>query len=445
MSVALSAGCRECRLALVELLLQREVILLRDTRADREQGESEEEGRHGAESPGRAKHDAGSLRVRARPLKRQDRREGRGFCGVVRRPRGKSEARYTRAVLLERIRVVRVGPFPEATLDFVRDDGVVRPVTVLHGESGTGKSSLLAAIAATRPGRAVVVTNLRRRGDEAAHAVADWRLGAEEPERPHALRVASPSAPLGEGEEEVLRRREQAHFDRRANEGPGFALIEIPSDRTFPRGAIVLADPARTLLRWEVRGGLGSETTRPDLGRLVKQALAYAAISSSLAGDRTGHPGDVRALGAAMAEAIDATVQVMGHRYRGVEPSTLEPLFISPGGSPHLFDSLPTALKHVVAMIAVPMRALWAAHRGADPRRAEGVVLIDDAELHLTPRLAAALPDLLARALPSAQWILTTASYELAASVDATALVTLRHLPESDEVQTYVGELAITH
>jgi len=73
------------------------------------------------------------------------------------------------------------------------------------------------------------------------------------------------------------------------------------------------------------------------------------------------------------------------------------------------------------------------------------VILVDDAELHLTPRLIAALPDLLARALPSAQWIVATSSYELAASVDATALVTLRHLPESDEVQTYVGELAITH
>jgi predicted ATP-binding protein involved in virulence len=194
-----------------------------------------------------------------------------------------------------------------------------------------------------------------------------------------------------------------------------------------------------------VRGGLGSETTRPDLGRLVKQALAYAAIASALAGDRTGHAGDVRTLGAAMAEAVDAAVQITGHRYRGVEPSTLEPLFMTPGGVPHLFDSLPTALKHVVAMIALPMRALWAAHRGVDPRRAEGVVLVDDTELHLPPRLTAALPTLLTQALPSAQWILATSSYELGSAVDASALVTLRHLPASDEVQPYVGALAITH
>ena len=234
-------------------------------------------------------------------------------------------------------------------------------------------------------------------------------------------------------------------FDRKAVEGPGFAFLELPAQRYFGRSAVILSDPTRTLLRYDVRSNLSAEPSRVDLARACKQALAYAEIAAALAGDRKGGSGDPRRLGAAMREAVNSAVELTGHTYRGVEPNSLEPLFMSPGGSPHLFDSLPTGLKHLVALLVLPIRMLWAAHKGTDPREAEGVVCIDDADLYLSPAVQADLPGLLTRALPHVQWILTTASPVLAAACDPEQLLTLRRLPESDSVELYKRELALTH
>lgn len=324
----------------------------------------------------------------------------------------------------------------------------VRRMTVVHGDGGTGKTNLLATLAATRPGRTHPVTNLRRRGEATAHAICDWRLTAEDPQRPHPLRVASPNykkGPEERDEAETLRRREQAMFDRKAQEGSGFAFLEIPAQRHFGRSAVVLSDPLRTVLRYDVRASVTSDTSRLDLARPTKQMLAYAGISAAVAGDRRASGEDPRLLGAAVREAVTAAVQLGGHDYRGVEATTLEPMFVSPGGTPHLFDSLPTALKHLVALVVLPIRTLWAAQRGTDPREAEGLIAIDDAELLLTPHLQMELPGLLRRACPRAQWILTTASPILAAAADQGDLVTLRRSAESDEVQLYEDELAVTH
>lgn len=330
----------------------------------------------------------------------------------------------------------------------LREATRVRRMTIVHGDGGTGKSVLIAALGATRPGRTLPVSNLRRRGEPTAHALCDWRLGHEDPERPHVLRVASPSYRKGaddRDEAETLRRREQALFDRRAQDGQGFTFLDIPSQRHFGRSAVVLSDPLRTVLRYDVRASVTSDSSRLDLARPTKQILAYAGISAAVAGDRRAAGEDPRLLGAAVREAVSAAVGLGGHEYRGVEATTLEPMFVSPGGTPHLFDSLPTPLKHLVALVVLPIRTLWASQRGTDPREAEGVIAIDDAELLLTPHLQMELPGLLMGACPRAQWILTTASPILAAAADHGSLVTLRRSADSDEVTLYEDELAVTH
>src|SRR5580692_851442 len=105
-----------------------------------------------------------------------------------------------------------------------------RPLTVLFGADGVGKTAVMTAIASTRAGHALPLLPKRSRGDEVASevpfAVADWMLGDDDPDRPHPLRVASPNAQLGEQEGEAgLRRREQALFDRRAQERGGYAFV----------------------------------------------------------------------------------------------------------------------------------------------------------------------------------------------------------------------------
>jgi hypothetical protein len=347
---------------------------------------------------------------------------------------------------LERARIVRVGPFDEVDLVLTAPDDAARPLTVIHGDSGTGKSSILAAIANTRPGKALPPTQGHRRGEGEAYVVCDWRLGVEDPQRPHCLRVASPNAKLGNDEAEQLRRREQAHFDRLAAEGPGYAFVEIPGLRYFARGALALTDPARALLRYDVRTGtVGVDPARPDLTRPCKQALAYAAISAALAGDARGQGRDARFLGAAMQQAVGAAVELAGFRYRGLDPHGLEPVFESPGGQALAFDFLPTQVKHLLAFVAIPLRTIWAAHRGLDPRETPGVVTIDDFDLGLSPHVLEGLLPVLRRAMPRVQWILTTGSPWAAAICHRDELVALRRLPESDLVGVYDGELALTH
>lgn len=347
---------------------------------------------------------------------------------------------------IERIRVVRLGPFDDLAFDLLERDGSPRLMTVVSGDGGTGKTTLMTSLAHTRPGKIVPPTAGQRRGDGESYVICDWRLGAEDPERPHTLRLASPHVKFGNAEAEQLRRREQTHFDRQAVEGPGYAFVEIPGQRYFARATVGLNDPARTMMRYDVRAAAASsDASRPDLTRPCKQALAYAAISAALTGDRKGQQRDTRFLGTAMNDAVTAVSELGGYGYRGIEPQSFEPLFESPGGSPVLFDGLPTQVKHLIAFVALPIRTFWAAHRGKDPRESEGVVVIDDFELHLGPTVYAALLPVLSRALPKAQWILTTSSPFAAAACDAEALVTLRRGHESDIVTLYADELALTH
>ncbi len=347
---------------------------------------------------------------------------------------------------VQRARILRMGPFDEVDLSFVDDAGNPRLLTVVHGDGGTGKTTILSALAHTRPGKAVPPNQAQRRGDTESYVICEWMVGAEDPQRPHPVRFISPHLKLGSDDAEQLRRREQSHFDRQAAEGPGFAFIEIPGQRFFTRATIGLNDPGRSMMRYDVRSGIaGIDAARPDLTRPCKQAIAYAAISAALAGDRRGQQRGTRFLGAAMEDAVAAVAELGGFGFRGLEPHTFEPFFESPGGQPVVFDSLPTQIKHVLAFVAIPLRALWAAHQGKDPRDCEGVVTIDDFDLHLAPAVCGGLLPVLTRMLPRVQWILTTGSPYAAAECPADALITLRRQPESDLVKLYAGELARTH
>src|SRR5690606_33299174 len=104
-----------------------------------------------------------------------------------------------------------------------------------------------------------------------------------------------------------LRRREVMHFDRVASEGGGFAFVGLPGSRRFPRASLVIGDPARTVLRADVRGAPGfHDPNAVELTRAIKLIIAYAGIAAALAGDSRGESGaDPRSLAAAMREALD--------------------------------------------------------------------------------------------------------------------------------------------
>jgi DNA repair exonuclease SbcCD ATPase subunit len=56
---------------------------------------------------------------------------------------------------LLRLRLSACEPFVDTSFPFCDDEGTPRSVTIIHGAGGVGKTSILSAIASTRPGNAV--------------------------------------------------------------------------------------------------------------------------------------------------------------------------------------------------------------------------------------------------------------------------------------------------
>lgn len=317
-----------------------------------------------------------------------------------------------------------------------------RPVTVVFGGDGTGKTSLLSALALTRPGHALpplppsgAVREPRPAGEAPPWVATEWLLGEDDPERPHPLVVASPAAILpGETPEAAaVRRREQALFDRRAQQEGGYVFVSFSGARWFSRVSNMLSVPERSILRYDVRQPSTSfdDPTRADLTRETKQIISYAAVGAALGGGSAEYHHLVR-FEAALREVIDVVLEPFELMHAGVSPTTLEPQARSTRGSIVPFDAIPRAARHLIAFVTLPLRALFAAYPGSEtPREREGVVAIDDVESQQDPALLRALVPLLRRALPNVQWILTTASTQLALACDASDVVALRRTATS--------------
>lgn len=222
-------------------------------------------------------------------------------------------------------------------------------------------------------------------------------------------------------------------------------FVSFPATRWFSRQPLALSAPLRTVARYDVRAPAGhDDASRTDLARETKQALAYADIARALAAGGADHGRGLEMLGVAVREAVGVMAQLYGYSYVGLDATSFEPMFESVDGRPRPFDELPTRVRHLVAFAALTLRALWAAYPGRDPRSAEGVVTIDEIELHqdtaILPELCAALE----RAAPGVQWIVATSSAAVAASREPRDVVALRRAPD-ESVELYVGRAAITH
>jgi hypothetical protein len=349
---------------------------------------------------------------------------------------------------LASVRVAFLGPLDDLTLSLLGGEGSPVRAAVVLGGGGVGKTSLLAAIASTRPGYAVAQTRPRTRS-EVPFAVTEWVLGDDDPGRPHPLRITSPNAKTEEDEEvALLRRREQTLFERRAGEG-GFVVVAFSSARWFSRSPTLLTAPDRTVCRYDVRASASfDDATRADLARETKQALAYAAIGAALSGSSASSPAErerMARLERGMREVVLALSTLAGFPYRGVSPSTLEPVFEAGPRPPLAFDELPAAARHLVSFGALTVRALHAAYPDRDVDACEGVVLVDDVDLHQDARVQPRLVPLLKSVLPGVQWVLTTSSNLVASGCETGEVFALRRLTHSDRVELYAGSLAVTH
>lgn len=316
-------------------------------------------------------------------------------------------------------------------------EGRPRPLAVLFGADGVGKTSLVGAILHTRPG---CVFPLQPKpapapldGDrKGSFAVSEWELGDDDPARPHPLVVASPNAVVaGEDESQtLLRRREQALFDKRAQEQGGFCVVGFSGARWFSRQAIALTSPERNVLRYEVRSVPSLEdATRADLTRETKVVIAHTEIAWALDGDELR----ARAMRTALRHALEIVLAPFGASFRTVDPRTLEPIFEERGRDAY-FDDLSRGAKHAVAIVTGALRALAGAYPERDPLTSEGLVLVDDAETALDPSAARAFAGALRDALPRAQWLIATASPAVAAGCARGEVISLRRGDEAVEV-----------
>jgi hypothetical protein len=350
-------------------------------------------------------------------------------------------------VLLSTIHLAGLPVLDDLTLSLEDASGSPRRLVVLFGGEGIGKTSILAAIASTRPGHAIA-QGAAKDEEPPPYCSADWFLGDDDPARPHVLRVVSPNAKLPGERDEVtlLRRREQALFDRRAAEG-GFVLVAFSGARWFSRTPVLLSAPDRTVLRYDVRATANfDDATRADLARETKQVLAFAAVAAALARGEPDEPSSRRfaALDRALRDALAILLEGTGCAYLGTSPLRLEPVFLL-GGREVELDDLPRSVRHRVAFGALTVRALAAAYPNRDPRDAEGVVLLDDLEVQQDLRSLSGLPTLLRRALPRVQWILTTGSPQVAAACDASEVMALRRMPGSTWIELHQGTAAVMH
>ncbi|MET0413623.1 MAG: hypothetical protein ABW217_20105 [Polyangiaceae bacterium] len=324
-------------------------------------------------------------------------------------------------------------------VSFAGEDGNPRPVTLIYGGPGSGKTTVLAAIAGTRPGYAASLSP--RSSDAPCFARCEWLSGIDEPDHAHGLAVYSPNAPDGFRPKDPASSREAVFFDRLARDG-GFVFVSFAAVRWFSKAPLMLSTPERTVLRYDVRASEPfDDASRNDLTRDVKQTLTYAAVVRVLPQREDARH---RVLGEFMSQLIDDLAQLSGYRYAELDPATLEPSFVTPSGQALRFDAIPSALKHAVAFGALTVRALWAAYPGVAPAHSQAVVAIDEIELHQDATLASALIDVLTRHLPNVQWVITTRSSALLGCRDADEILALGPV-EQRGVAIYDGSDARVH
>lgn len=330
--------------------------------------------------------------------------------------------------------------FGTIDLSFDDDDGGPRPLTVLFGGPGTGKTTLLTALLHTRPGCAILAG--ARPGDLVCYAQCSWHLGMDEPDRQGPLVLSSHNAPLEFATLTPVQRTEMAFVERLSKDG-GFVFVPFSAVRWFSRSSVLLTSIVHTVRKHEVRlTDPLEDAARHDLTREVKQALAFAELQRlvpPLPGQKRDHLGD------AMRQVVDVICRLYQTNYLGLDPETLEPCFRNGSRTTLTFDELPTCVKHGLSFGVIPLRRIWAAYPDLDPRRGQAVVAIDQIELQQEPAIAVALVDVLLALFPEVQWITTTRSYELLAARSPDEVIALRRTDPNHLVTVNLGSAARVH
>ncbi len=290
-----------------------------------------------------------------------------------------------------------------------------RPVTVLVGVNGSGKTSVLRAICA------------------AAHA-AQHQFEASSDD----LRVAldERDVRVGARESAVTGRVQQGQWDHSFRlehiDGSGWGLRAIPHSPSGPNGKRPFAffvGTDRYLLHASVQlnlsaiDDLGLTASVPGYARF----LAWFKEREDAENARRVTARDFDLQDPQLRAVREAVAAVMpGYERLRIERDPTPAMVATKDGTELRLDQLSDGERNLIALVGDLARRMVLADPAAEsPRETEGLVLIDELEQHLHPAWQRRVIPALRRAFPKTQLVVTTHSPQVISSVPESAVIVL--------------------
>ncbi len=315
-----------------------------------------------------------------------------------------------------------------------------RPVTVLVGVNGSGKSSILKALGATlhftvTRGKRLPILDGNFSMPGVGLDVRDLHLAATQAEVRAQLAFTENSEPY-QSHPRLLWRPElqkwlgwQGFGDRGVprDGSPSFMLL-VNTDRYVGSATV-------SVTRMGVSDLVGSAADvpeddktfdpRPNFGRFLEWFKDREdAENARRVASRDLDLQDPQLQ--AVREAITALMPGFDHPRieRDITPFAM---MVTKGGVEFRLDQLSDGERNLVALAGEIARRLAVTNsRSTTPRETEGVVLIDEVEQHLHPAVQRKMMPSLRRAFPNLQFIVTTHSPQVVASVPAESVFVLK-------------------
>jgi hypothetical protein len=312
------------------------------------------------------------------------------------------------AVRIRSLRMENFRGFEDETID------LDRPLTVLVGGNGAGKSSVLDAVA-------ILATRVRMQG---AYDAAATRHGFVL--RPSDIRAGTAGALL----EGKLLDGEFVHSfvgeEPKSYRGIGFLVPDHGGDLAvyFPFERRVAEDFEAFGLSRRVRGGAGDGVS--EAGPVVTFFEWFKAREDTENQEKVKR-GDLGFYDPHL-QAVRAAVEQMlpGFSKLRVERNPLH-LVVHKGNIEFFLDQLSAGERGLLALVAdLARRLAMAFPTAADPLAQEALVLIDEVELHLHPAWQRRVLPSLRRTFPNCQFVVTTHSPQVISEVPNDAVVLLQ-------------------
>lgn len=323
----------------------------------------------------------------------------------------------------------------DLTLDFTNSDGSTRMWTVLIGENGTGKTSILQAIALAAAGQLrvndlagnSVVHMLDRRQKESLQIEARFGLSpslakrskAKTPRAPMTTDVTLTSKVTLNPKETSLRATSQ--YDEaliqgdddpldtaRAKESPGWFVIGFGVRRSLPMAGRIpdLARPSVDRMKslFDVDHALTSTSFLSHFGSGTKKARAYSNVLKSAIINTGVLPTDLADLELRGQGGVSRAADLLERERFQQKLGTLD-VKIPAIALAHGYQSTIAWIADLVGHILLESN-----NNNIDPKHFQGLVLIDEIDLYLHPTWQSQLIPALRKTFPRLQFVATTHS-----------------------------------